>query len=101
MNLYADKMRHPTLHEILADVDFGWVCGDGICDATVPPKVTCVTYAGHTIQFEPTGMVGVDSGRVRTRVTCLTCPPDKSLIHEATTGPQERAANHWYRVIHG
>lgn len=45
----------------------------------------------HEIEVTPTSLRGVDSGRVRYRVVCLTC---QVLVHPATTGPDHMARAH-------
>jgi hypothetical protein len=45
----------------------------------------------HRMILTPTDLHGVDSGRRRWRVVCETC---KTLVHEATTGPEARVREH-------
>lgn len=42
-----------------------------------------------------TGEVGIDTGRPRFEVYCMTCA---ELIHEATTGPVTRISQHREQV---
>lgn len=49
-------------------------------------------YKGVNFRVEPTGKVGVDTGRDRTLVRCLSC---NFIVHPATTGPASRVHQHW------
>lgn len=66
------------------------VYGDGWPGHLVPQ----IEVAGHVFAVTPTRMIGVDSGRTRYRVECITCG---CVIHEATTGPRCRVAGHLMR----
>lgn len=46
---------------------------------------------GRTFTKEETGLVGINSGRPRFKVTCKECG---AVVHEATTGPVPIAKNH-------
>lgn len=46
---------------------------------------------GHIFASTPTGDVGIDSGRPRFKVECLTC---NECLHENTTGPSLRIESH-------
>lgn len=45
----------------------------------------------HFMLVCPTSLTGIDSGRVRYRVECLTCGV---ICHEATTAPHIRVQEH-------
>jgi hypothetical protein len=46
---------------------------------------------GHVIHFTATRHDGINTGRRRYMVECLTC---KETVHEGTTGPLQGAAAH-------
>lgn len=46
----------------------------------------------HDMRMTPTDLRGIDSGRVRYRVECLTC---RVVVHEATTGPIRAVEQHF------
>jgi hypothetical protein len=57
-----------------------------------PGKDTSFTIRdGHIFASTPTGDFGIDSGRPRFKVECLTC---KACLHENTTGPSARIESH-------
>jgi len=46
---------------------------------------------GHHLRVTATSELGIDTGRRRYRVECLTCG---EIVHEATTGPRWNMARH-------
>ena len=77
--------------------EFPWTNeGSGMYAQTTPPKQVEVTYHGHTIRFTPTNEEAINSGRLRTRVECLSCG---KVLHEMTTGPKSVARRHWEHVV--
>lgn len=58
--------------------------GPGAYDTDGPKERVAFTLDGCDLVVSPTALTGIDSGRGRFRVECLT---HDWLIHRATTGP--------------
>ena len=50
------------------------------------------TTAKCQMLLTPTNYIGMNSGRTRYLVECMTC---KVVLHEATTGPLSHVRDHW------
>lgn len=70
---------------------YPWHDGGGIYDDCGPKETVTFTVLGVSFMVEPTSQTGINSGRRRYAVYCLTC--DEGL-HEATTGPESRCEAH-------
>ncbi len=84
------------LREVYAALNFlGFRKPRGVYDDGWPASsVPRIEIAGHVFAVSPTPWLGVDSMRTRYRVECMTCA---CVIHEATTGPCSRIADHLER----
>lgn len=71
--------------------EFPWPRPSSHFDSDGPTQTTVVHLPGADYSVEPTGDTGVDSGRDRFRVECLTC---ETVLHANTTGPSVRIRQH-------
>ena len=74
------------------DVVFPWDEPISMYDSDSPLEPCTVTFNYCEIRFSPTEQFGIDTGRTRVRVECLTCD---RMLHHATTGPRSYAEAHW------
>ena len=76
----------------MSDLAIPWERPGSVYQSDGPAEtVTFETPLGIWFRVSPTQLRGVDTGRVRFRVECLTCG---EIVHEATTGSTFNVKSH-------
>jgi len=68
-----------------------WKKPASVYESDGPTHRMAFNIHGAFIQVDPLDERGINSGRMRYRVDCLTC---KRVLHEATTGPSSWIRGH-------